>query len=154
MELTDSKLNKITTSYEENTTLDFIRLKLNDSLTIIDSPGFILKNKVSINIINKNNVKKVLKPKTYQMKAGETLKIDNIYLNFEDNANITLYMNNDISVKKYYRKLNYSDEVKSYINTDIIIKGLGFINIKNSTSIKLYNIDKGLIEIRDSVFRR
>ena len=32
MDLTDSKLNKITTSYKENTTLDFIRLKLNDNV--------------------------------------------------------------------------------------------------------------------------
>ena len=151
---TDSHLHKITTSYIPNTTLDFIRLKLNDNLTIIDSPGFILDDKVNINVINKNNLKKQIKPKTYQMKKGEALKLENIYFRFNENTSITLYMNNDINVKKHYKNEEYSDKIKTYINTDIVIKGLGFINIKEACEIEIKNIDKKYIEIRDSIFRK
>ena len=152
IDLTDSKLNKITTSFIPNTTLDFIRLRLTDNLTIIDSPGFILDNKVNINVTNKNNIKKQIKPRSYQMKKGEILKIEDVYLKFVESANITLYMNNDISIKKYYKQIEFDDEISSYVDTDIIIKGVGFINTKSTSKIKIKNVNKDLIEVRDSLF--
>jgi len=154
MDLTDSKLNRITTSFTLNTTLDFIRLKLNDNLTIIDSPGFVLDKKVNINVTNKNNIDKIIKPKVYQMKAGETLKLEDIYFNFTNDTNITLYMNNDLQVKKYFKSVDFDENIDVSDNVDVIIKGLGFINIKSKSKIKFKNISKDLIEIRDSLFRK
>ena len=41
IELNDTNLNQLTTSYIPNTTLDFIRIKIKDN-NVIDSPGFII----------------------------------------------------------------------------------------------------------------
>ena len=64
--------NKITTSLIPNTTLDFIKIKLTDNITIIDSPGFTLENTFynenELDIIKRINVKKFIKPITYRTK--------------------------------------------------------------------------------------
>ena len=45
---------KINVSSKANTTLDFIRMNLNDELLLIDSPGFILENAIEHDVVNKN----------------------------------------------------------------------------------------------------
>ena len=37
-------------------------------------------------------------------------------------------------------------------NTDLIILGLGFINIKNKCDIKVSNLNQSIIELRESIF--
>ena len=145
IDLNKLKLNKVTTSNIPNTTMDFIRVKLNDNLTIIDSPGFIINS-----YYNDKIIKKPLKPITYQMKKNETLKIEDIYLNFSENTSVTLYLGNDLDVKKYYHDINFNNEINIGNDSDLIIKGLGFINIKNKGIIKHYNLLN--YEIRESIF--
>jgi len=139
------KLNKVTTSNIPNTTLDFIRVKLNDNLTIIDSPGFLINS-----YYNDKVIKKRIKPITYQMEKNETLKIDDVYLNFSENTSVTLYLVNDLNIKKYYHNINFNDEINIENNSDLIIKGMGFINIKNKCTIKYNNLLN--FEIRESIF--
>ena len=38
-------------------------------------------------------------------------------------------------------------------NSDLIIIGTGFMNIKNETDVSLFNIDKKYIEVRPSIFK-
>ena len=144
IDLTDSKLDKITTSKRLNTTLNFIRLKLNDDLTIIDSPGFVLSDN--------NTIENVIKPKTFQMKKDEIINIDNMYLKFDKNTSITIYMNNDLKTKKHFKDtlFDYNINVKS--DTDLIIKRLGFINIKNECKVEIKNVKIEELEIRKSIF--
>ena len=150
IEQCESHMKKITTSEHSNTTLDFIRMQLKEDLLIIDSPGFILP---SVNIpIKQARHKTVLKPKTFQMKAGETIKIENMYLNFSENTNITLYMNNELNVSKYFKEVKYDYETSVHFEVDLIISGLGFINIKNKCNITTSGIDPELIEKRESIF--
>lgn len=144
----DSKLTKTTMSNKKNTTLDFIRLYVNDRLTLIDSPGF---------VTNRYELKeelKVIKPYTYQMKENECLKINDFYLKVSNNTSITIYSNYKLDIKKYYKdniEYDYSKDINN--NSDILVYGLGFINIKNNCKISLSNINKDYIEVRESVFK-
>ena len=145
----DSKLTKTTISSSKNTTLDFIRLNVNNNLTIIDSPGFVTDS-YEVNC----PIKKIIKPLTYQMKDGEVLKIDKFYLNFSASTSITIYSCYDLEIKKYYKNdisFTYNQKIDS--NSDIVIYGLGFINVKNECTICVSNIDSSLLEFRESVFK-
>lgn len=149
---TNSNMNKITTSNIPNTTIDFIRIKLNEDLTIIDSPGFIIPSIDNEIIINKNNIKNSINPKTFQMKKNEVLNIENIYLSFSENTSVSLYISNDLKVNKYYKEVEFDNEITISSNSDLIIYGLGFINIKNKCNIKISNLDSDLLELRESIF--
>lgn len=145
----DSKLTKTTISSSKNTTLDFIRLNVNNNLTIIDSPGFVTDS-YEVNC----PLKKVIKPLTYQMKDGEVLKIDKFYLNFSASTSVTVYSCYDLEIKKYYKddiSFTYNEKINS--NSDVVIYGLGFINVKNECTICVSNIDSSLLEFRESVFK-
>lgn len=145
----DSKLTKTTISSSKNTTLDFIRLNINNNLTIIDSPGFVTDS-YEVNC----TLKKVIKPLTYQMKDGEVLKIDKFYIRFDYATSITVYSCYDLEIKKYYKddiSFTYNQKINS--NNDIVIYGLGFINVKNECNVGLSNIDSSLLEFRESVFK-
>ena len=50
----ESKINRINTNKHANTTLDFMRVKLNNELTLIDSPGFIMPNSLNNDVTNKD----------------------------------------------------------------------------------------------------
>ena len=145
----DSKLTKTTISSSKNTTLDFIRLNVNNNLTIIDSPGFVTDS-YEVNC----PLKKVIKPLTYQMKDGEVLKIDKFYLKFSIATSITIYSAYELEIKKYYKNdisFTYNEKINS--NSDVVIYGLGFINVKNECTIYVSNIDSSLLELRESVFK-
>lgn len=145
----DSKLTKTTISSSKNTTLDFIRLNVNNNLTIIDSPGFVTDS-YEVNC----PIKKIIKPLTYQMKDGEVLKIDKFYLKFSIATSITIYSAYDLEIKKYYKddiSFTYNEKINS--NSDVVIYGLGFINVKNECTICVSNIDSSLLEFRESVFK-
>lgn len=145
----DSKLTKTTISSSKNTTLDFIRLNVNNNLTIIDSPGFVTDS-YEVNC----PIKKIIKPLTYQMKDGEVLKIDKFYLKFSIATSITIYSAYELEIKKYYKddiSFTYNEKINS--NCDVVIYGLGFINVKNECTIGVSNIDSSLLEFRESVFK-
>lgn len=154
--------NQITTSLLPNTTLDFIKIKLNKDLTIIDSPGFTLKNTLykdnELALIKRINPKKFIKPITYQTKDITSLIIeDRIRIKFNSVNNITTYFSNDLEIDKVF---DNNDKlcglpVKEYVledNSDLVIKGIGFINIKKACKLKIYTEYDKLIEIRKSMF--
>lgn len=144
-----SKLNMLTTSKMPNTTMDFIRLKVNSDLNIIDTPGFILE---TVSFLNAQPLKGRLKPVSFQMKEGEVLKINNMFLKFQNNSNITLYFERDVYAKKYYKDVFLENSIDIKDNTDLIIKGLGFIRVKNGTLVMTHNLEEKDVELRDSVF--
>lgn len=142
IDLNKSHVNRLTTSKRPNTTMDFIRVKINKDLTLIDTPGFVTGK--DINIINK------LKPITYQMKKEETLQVDDIYLKFNKDTSITLYISENVRTGKYYKEINFDKELNIEKDTDLIINGLGFLNIKNECKIKTLNLR--IHETRKSIF--
>ena len=146
IDIYNPKLNKLTISNKRNTTLEFIRINL-DNITLIDSPGFLLSD---YNI--KSKYKNIIKPKTFNMKDNEVLLIDKFYIKFNKNTSITIYTYDELNVKKYYKEIEFDYNMNIDNNTDLCINGLGIMNIKNNNDIYISGIDKELISTRDSIF--
>ncbi len=154
---------QITTSMVPNTTLDFIKIKLSDDLTVIDSPGFTYQNTFynpnDIELIKKINPKNFISPITYQLKPLMSIVIEKqLVFNFSEMTSITLYLSNLIEIERIYNLRKYQDlkevQIKVPNNSDIVIKGLGFINVKNACTVTILSNNQDLIEIRDSLFRK
>lgn len=153
----------ITTSVLPNTTVDFINIPINENITIIDSPGFTQENTLYNNdefILMKNILpKNTIKPITEQTKENTSLIIeDKIRINANSKNSFTFYMSNSIKIDKVFEKnTNLTDinkkEYKLKDNTDIVIKGLGFINVKKACTVTIYSSNDNLIEIRNSMFK-
>lgn len=152
LEISKSKIAKTTVNNHANTTRDFIRVKINDDLTLIDSPGFIINN-----CLNNDVSSKVITAYSMNMKECETVGIlDNEYfLKFDAPTPITFYTNSKSkkAIKKYFRAApNLVHTIKiTEPNTDIIILGIGFVSIKKPVNITT-NIDLKYIETRKSMF--
>lgn len=157
-----SLINKIIKDYSENeneltisplpsTTLNTVTIKLNKELTLIDTPGLVdrgnIANYVDSNMLKKLIHKKEMKPRTYQIKKGQCLVIDNIcridYVSGDRNS-FTLYIPNGLKVKKMnanrqtimkdLSKTNY--EIK--YREDLVINGLGWVKIVEKCSVDVY----------------
>ena len=148
---TNTDMSKITVNNKKNTTLDFIRVKLNNSLLLIDSPGIVFDDFVSNDVTN-NEIKAI----TFNMKECECLSIMDKTYYFESKklTTLTFYTNVECSqiAKKVYKNIpNLEYFISVDDNTDIIIKGIGFISVKRKTELK-FNIEPKYIEIRKSIF--
>lgn len=149
IDVCECRINKTTISNKRNTTLDFIRLNINNMFTLIDSPGFIIDTYSS-----DLKMVKEIKPIVYQIKEGDVLRVDKFYMKFSNKTSIVIYSYYDLDCKKYYKDdIEFDSKISLDSNSDIVVQGLGFINVKSSTDVEVYNIDKDIIEIRESIFR-
>ena len=147
LDLKMSNTPRLTVNKKENTTLDFITIKVDDSLTLIDTPGFI---KPTINIKKGKKIRSFI----FQMKENETLNLtEDLYINFSNDCNINFFTdyNNERVIKKNYKSLDYIYELDIDPSTDLVILGLGFISFKSGTRIKT-NISKEYLSLRKSIF--
>jgi len=137
---------ELTTSMLPSTTLDLIEIKINEELILIDTPGIIDSGSVSFHL-SKETLKKLvlkhsLKPITYQIKTKQYIQIEDfLIIEFMDKNDITLYLSNNLEVKREYNEVNTDlSEMKLFVEygSDIVIKGLGFINVKKRTNVKIY----------------
>ena len=140
----------MTVSPLPSTTLSKIDIKINDGLTIVDTPG-IIDNSNIINFVDKKmykklNPKREIKPKTYQLSPNQSLIIGGMvrldYVEGERNS-FTFFIPNDIKVKRVnYRKDDLRDLcLKDYdikYDEDLVINGLGFIKIVSKCHLHLY----------------
>ena len=138
----------ITTSNLPSTTIDSIEVKVNDSLTLIDTPG-LLDNGDIINYIDSKTLKKIIptkeiKPITYQIKDRQTIIIEDLVrLDVDKYNSLTIYMSNNLNIKRIYKDINDFKNSKKYEleledDSDIVIQGLGFIKVTNKSKITLY----------------
>lgn len=154
----------ITTSVLPNTTTEYIKIQINNKLSIIDTPGFIEKNSIynyiTIDKIKEIISKKEIKPKILQTKSGFTvivsdlLRIDNVG---KDKISLIFYMNNNMKFQKV--KISTKDDLKSLPKkniivdgkTDVVINGLGFIKIPCKANIVIYTLDEDIITLRNKM---
>ncbi len=154
-------INKLIKNYSDNTqeltmsplpstTLNTVRIEINDYLTLIDTPGLVDQGSV-INMLDSNMLKKVLpkkeiKPRTYQLRKNQSIVIENFlrldYVEGEKNS-FTVFVSNDLKVKRINSKRDdYKDlSMTSYdvkYDSDIVINGLGFIKIVNKGKVDIY----------------
>lgn len=145
----NNKSEKILTSLMPNTTLDEIKINLNETTSIYDTPGFIIDDYFDENL----HPKKFLKPVTLQIKNDDTVSVnEKIYIkNLTSTNSFTFYMSNEITIKKVYDiKVQNNDSMYIQKDSDIVIFGYGFINIKEECEIILSGIND--FEIRKSMF--
>ena len=135
-----------------NSTLDFNSIDL-DNHKLIDCPGFIINTNIIDSKLSKIVVPtKVLKIRNYNIKKDTTLNFHDLFkITFINDNNISCYVSNGIVIKKEYKSFNDYEIVKVSKDTDLIILGIGFINIKKDGEI-LINKDLKW-EVRNSLFR-
>ncbi|MDF0478757.1 ribosome biogenesis GTPase YqeH [Vagococcus sp. PNs007] len=152
----------ITTSQFPGTTLDKIEIPLEDGKNLIDTPGIIHKFQMA-HYLGKKDLRivaptKEIKPKVYQLNAGQTLFLGGLarfdYIQGDKTSFIT-YVSNDVDIHRtktekadeFYKKHAgglltppQADEVGDFPelvrfefsvkeNTDIVFAGLGWITI-------------------------
>lgn len=154
--LINAMLNKatITTSRIPNTTLDFINMYIDDKV-LTDTPGFVTTTTPFITdkkYYKKIDYKERIKPITYQTKEETNVVLENIYRlsNFGINS-VTTYFNNNIEIKRDFKDNETNFSVNIMANTDIVIKDLGFINVKKACDVKISKNLEDLVEFRPSL---
>lgn len=150
----------ITTSILPSTTLDKIEIKLNDDLTLIDTPGLIDSNNI-INMVSGKELKKIIpskeiKPITYQIKNKQYIKIDNYaVIDCLEITNITLFFSEKLKIDRFFNSYNNKNlEKHSFIlnaGKDIVINGLGFIKVSKNCKIDIYTMHNVNVFVRDSL---
>lgn len=139
---------RITVSPLPSTTLDFISCKLNEDVTLIDTPGLLDDGNIIFGL-NKEDVKKVIpmrqiNPRVYQIKNDQIFIIEKyVRLDIPKNNNIIMYISNDLEVMRFYRATDRLKDLKKYkiyieCNEELVIKGLGFIKFKKKCLFNLY----------------
>ena len=151
----------ITTSSIPNTTLDFMNINIDD-LHIIDTPGFVLEKNIYMGkdyaMIKKINPKSYIKPITIQTKINTGILVENLfYFQPHSNNSLTFYISNNLNIAKVYEE-KLLDQEKNIIsipnNSDIVIKGVGFINIKRECQLEINSSYIDLLELRKSLFTK
>ena len=153
----------ITTSSIPNTTASFITMKLNNKLTIVDTPGFIDSNAI-YNFIEYKKIrnlypKKSIRIKTFQLLNNSSIVINDIFRieNISGKLNsFSFYMSDKLRYEKLKiknNKLKDLDLIEYDIKepSDIVINGLGFIRISRIGKINIFIMDKKLVSIRKSM---
>ena len=152
----------ITTSAIPNTTASYITIKLDNKITIVDTPGFIDSNAV-YNFIDYNKTiklypKKEIKVKTFQIRNGYSIVINDIFRidNLGKGNSFSFYMNDrlryeKVKLKNEKLKILPSTTIETNECTDILVNGLGFIRITRPGEFKIYTLDEKMISIRKSM---
>ena len=141
---------ELTISPLPSTTLNTVRIDINDYLTLIDTPGLVdsssIINYIDQDMFKKISPKKEIKPHTFQLRKGQSIIIENLaridYVEGEKNS-FTCFMSNDLVIR---RISNRKDDLKHLqkrtiemkYEEDLCINGLGFIKIVNKGVIDLY----------------
>lgn len=145
---TDNK-SLITTSLLPSTTLNTLDIKIDDSLTIIDTPGLIdegnIINVSDVEVLKKIVPKKFIKPLTFQIKKPQTIKIeDYIEIVCTDVNDMTFYMSNTLIIDRSFKEVEIKEAFKKYVidinrASDIVINGIGFISVKKKGQFIIYS---------------
>ncbi len=159
----NGKSGNITTSSLPNTTLECINIKLNDKLTLIDTPGIVSENSsynfIDVDIYKKLLPKSVIKPKVYTIKKdfmiilGDILRIEN---NSNEDVNLVFYFKNEIKLNKMRsirnKLLKDKDKLDVKVSDkDIILEGLGYIKVVGNANLTMYTLNKKMISVRNKM---
>ncbi len=155
----------VTSSIMPSTTLDTLEIKLNDEITLIDTPGLIDKGSI-INFIDPKTIKRItpkneIKPKTFQLNSGKSILMDEIvrldYVSGDKNS-FTVFVSNSVDVvqmnidtrkEKYINYKYYDFDIDN--NSDIVINGFGYIKIVNACKVRLYINNDTNVYVRKSM---
>lgn len=149
----------LTTSVLPSTTLDFVKVKISDNLTLIDTPGIIINN--IIDYLDEKTIKKIIpkvriKPQIYQIKNEQIIMIDDFLgVKIKPYNTIVFYGANNLKYTRYYKDVDTNLKTKKVHvpdNSELVINGYGIIKVKKQTDLVLYLIENIDIEIRKALF--
>ena len=148
----------ITTSMQPSTTLGTIEIPLDETLTLIDTPGILdegnLLNVVDPKVMKKVIPKKEIKPISYQVKGTQYFWIDDICSFTVTDNNIVIFISNTLQIKRFYKETDTSNFIPHTFTVkekqDIVIPGLGFIKVMSSGKITIYVKEQVDVFIRKS----
>ena len=154
-------INKLLKNYSENednltvsampsTTLDMLKIPIDNDLTIIDTPGLIEDGSI-YNIASAEMLKKIIpnsriNPKIYQVKVWQSIIVSDIFRIDASDNNLLFVMSNNLTYDRFYKKTDKLTNLNKVTldvkaGSDIVITGLGFIKVKKAEVIDIY-IDK------------
>lgn len=144
---------RVTTSYMPSTTVEMLKIKLDDKLTLIDTPGLLdithIMNFIDSSMIVDLTPRSEMKPRTFQIVREESLLIHDLcrldYLDGKPNS-ITVYIANAVDVKKINlttvaRLKDY--EVHEYDidgEEDIVVNGLCWFKIVGKGKFRIQSL--------------
>lgn len=129
--LKKNNINKeIVVSSKPNTTLDFIKLYI-DNYIIYDTPGFDYLS------LNHKIIDSEIKPISINITKETTISINGCIDFYFDKPNkIIIYTTHNSVKRKFKDTIKNGKFVEAFDNSDIIIPGIGFINVKKACTIK------------------
>ncbi len=141
--------SKITTSYYAGTTLGKIKIKLNNKVTLIDTPGIENENDI-LNKLSKESMLQIIpkteiKPKGYQLSSGQTLFISG-FVQFDflegKKSSFIVYANSKLNVHR--TKFENAEEFRlNHLGKDIILppneEELKLVDVWESSDIQVEN---------------
>ena len=148
----------ITTSMQPSTTLGMIEIPIDETLTLIDTPGILdegnFLNVVSPKMMKKMIPKKEIKPISYQIKGKQSIWIEDICsLDVTDN-DVVFYVANTLNMERFYKEKDTSHLVSHTFTLegkqDIVIPGLGFIKVVKPGNIIIHVPEQVNVFIRNS----
>ena len=150
----------IVTSCIPSTTLNVISIKINNDLTLLDTPGIVysgdLITKLPEEVVKHINIKHEINPRIYQVKEKEALVLNDIgRIHILNDSNISIYISNNIDIDKanFDNNLKYKDlertKIKVSEGQDLVIEGLCFIKVSNDTMFEVYMPEGVDIHTRD-----
>ena len=150
----------ITTSMLPSTTINTIDIKVDDTLTLIDTPGLLddssMMNIVDVNILKNIIPSKEIKPITYQIKDHQIIYIkDLLYVDCLNNNSLTFYVANTLDVERSFKEKNIDGlilhQVTTNDNENIVINGLGFIKVVKKDTFKIYTLPNVDVYVRKAL---
>ena len=154
--------NYIVTSCMPSTTLNVISIKINDELTLLDTPGILnegnIVTHVKEEVVKKISIKEEINPRIYQIKDNTSLLINNIgRIDILNDSNISIYISNNIEADKIsfsnndkYKELNCT-KIKASPDEETVIEGLCFIKSSKDVLLNIYIEDGVDIYTRDKI---
>lgn len=149
----------LTTSVLPSTTLNFVKVNVNNDLTLIDTPGIITSN--IIDHLNEGQIKKIIpkkkiKPQIYQIKTEQTIMVDDFLgIKIKPYNTVVFYAADTLKYTRYYKDIQTTlktKKIKVPPSSELIINGFGIIKIKKQAEIELYIVENIEIEIRKALF--
>lgn len=152
---------EITTSMLPSTTLNLIEIRLSDELTIIDTPGILNEGDIchfiDIKTLKKITPKQEIKPITYQIKAPQSIFIEDLArIDIQEKNSVTLYVANSLKIERTFKPKNKLLELQEHKleiqpHQDVVISGLGFLKLVNKGNIVVYTLPGVEVFVRDNL---
>ena len=148
--------NIITTSNLPSTTIDSIEIKVNNELTLIDTPGLLTKGDI-IDYVDKNMLKKIIpnkeiRPITYQITKKCSISVEDILRLDVEDINFTMYISNNLKIEKIFKEKETNlikKQIKVKKGKDLVVQGLTFITFNKDIELTLYIMEGVNIYTRD-----